>query len=172
MSSTMTIPAEPITEPAQNVSVTGLTAAEDDPGHTPGTPEGSDAPESRGAANTEAAKWRTRLRDAECERDQLAGRVEVLQRAEILRAAGDLAEPNDLFTLGGITLEDLLDEDRNVDAEKVTEAVAALLDSRPGLHKNARHPAQQRYRQYGQSAGTYIGGGSGVTWGDALRGGR
>lgn len=89
--------------------------------------------------NAEAARYRTRLRATEGERDTLAQQVERMQRAEAERLAGErLAQPSDLFDVGGTALADLLTDDGDVDADRVTAAVQALLDARPGLHRDAK----------------------------------
>ncbi|MGU3586055.1 hypothetical protein ACLBYD_23170 [Rhodococcus sp. C26F] len=45
--------------------------------------------------------------------------------------------PGDLFSLSGNELADYLDDDGNVDPEKVAADVVAVLTERPGLRKNA-----------------------------------
>lgn len=93
----------------------------------------ADPPES---GNSEAAKYRRRLRDTEAVRDAHAARIEAFQRRDVSRIAGEtLAQPSDLFDVGRRELADLLDDDGEVDEEKVNLASAALLESRPGLAK-------------------------------------
>lgn len=101
--------------------------ADSQPDPEPAEPEGG---------NTEAARYRRRLRETESERDTLARRVETLQRAAVERAAAEhLAQPGDLWALG-TQLSDLLDGDTgDVDDGKVTAAIDSLLSSRPGLRK-------------------------------------
>lgn len=90
-------------------------------------PEATDpAAESTGdqGANREAARYRRQLRAAESERDALAQRVEVMQRAEVERLAGTdhrLTEPAALWATG-ITLAGLLGEDGQIDTAKVKTA--------------------------------------------------
>lgn len=86
-------------------------------------------------------RYRLKLRAAEAERDSLRERLEGLQRREVERLASDLAQPGDLFELGGVSLSDLLTEAGDVDSAAVAEAVAALIESRPLLAKNPRMPA-------------------------------
>jgi hypothetical protein len=145
---------------------------------TPATETGSESPTGdaddsagKNSGNSEAAKYRRQLRDTEAERDALTAKVEAYQRAEVERLAGELAMPGDLFTLGGMTVSDLLDENGEVDPETVAAKVAELLESRPGLSANARIPAGPIYRNFGQGATTNNGGGSGAShsWHDALR---
>lgn len=87
-----------------------------------------DAPKPGG----EAARYRRRLREAEAERDTLAGRLTGLQTREVHRLVADhLAQPDDLFAFG-VTLDDLLD-DGEVSEGLVATAVAGVLAARPGL---------------------------------------
>lgn len=151
------------------------TETEIDATHTLATPEETEPSENAlpQNPNAEAAKYRTQLREAERQRDALAVRIEAFQRAEVLRLAADLAQPEDLFTVGDVTLTDMLDDEGGIDAEKVSAAVADLLESRPGLHRQARHPAAQRYPNFGQSGGPYRNGsGNSLTWSQALKAGR
>ncbi|MGV0603372.1 hypothetical protein [Mycolicibacterium sp. XJ1904] len=97
--------------------------------------------------NREAAKWRTRLRETEAERDALAQRIATLQSREVERLASkDLSNPADLFTLGGVTVKDLLNETGEIDTEKVSAVVTEVLGTRPGLskHSAAIDPSQGR----------------------------
>jgi hypothetical protein len=117
--------------------------------------------------NQEAAKYRTRLREAEGQRDTLAARVEGLQRYVIESKAAKLAEPGDLFTVGGHSVADFLDDNGEVDEAKVTDAVDQLTTARPRL---------SRWQQQVESiaAGAPSGGSSspgGASWHDVLRGG-
>jgi hypothetical protein len=80
------------------------------------------------------AKFRRRAREAEAERDTLRGTVERLQRREVERLAGEhLAEPGDVWTVGGAELAALLDDGGDVDPGAVRRAAEALVRSRPGL---------------------------------------
>lgn len=105
--------------------------------------------------NAESAKWRKNLRVVEAERDTLLTRIEAFQRADILRIAGEqLAVADDLFTVGGTQLVDLLDDDGNVDSEKLNGAIAELLDTRGGLSIRAKTPPRDAISGswgYGQS---------------------
>jgi hypothetical protein len=87
----------------------------------------------------EAAKYRVRAREAEAERDTLAARLSVLQRAEIERlASAGLSHPSDLFSLSGNQLADYLTDDGTVDSAKVSADLEAILSERPGLKPAAR----------------------------------
>lgn len=117
---------------------------------SPPTDDGGGAPAvdpAGGGGNAEAARYRTRLREVEAERDGVAGerdtafgRVAALQRREAERiAAAVLAQPADLFDVAGVALADLLGADGEVDPELVQSAASSALDQRPGLGK-ARPP--------------------------------
>ncbi|WP_428339988.1 hypothetical protein [Mycobacterium sp.] len=76
-------------------------------------------------AGREAAKYRRRLREAEAERDQLAERIEAMQRAEVERlATADSLRPAALWA-SGVELANLVADDGTVDGSKVSDAVAA-----------------------------------------------
>lgn len=89
------------------------------------TPEDTDDTEP--AAGSEAAKYRRKLREAEAERDDLAARVEALQRAQVvtlLEAAR--VKPDAVFAVA--PLADLLAEDGTVDPDKVKAAIDSARD--------------------------------------------
>ncbi len=93
--------------------------------------------EGEGKGNSEAARYRTRLRAVEAERDALAARVAAFTRAEVERhAAARLADPDDLFSLGKVEVADLFDDEGLVDVGKVEQAVIDLLERKPRLAKN------------------------------------
>ena len=107
---------------------------------TPNSPDCADATEpvdAPDAGNREAARYRTRLREVEAERDQLLGVVTGYRRSEVEKAAEDagLVRGSDLFDLGA-NMDDLM-TDGTVDPEKVGGAVAAVLKDRPHWAKPA-----------------------------------
>lgn len=120
------------------------------------------------ASSREAARYRRRLRTTEGERDQLAGKVERLQRAEVARLAADLAQPGDLFDVAGVQLADVLDADGEVDADAVRAAVADLLRQRPGLRAAVTPTAAQAGLGVADGGARVVG----PSFGDLLRGGR
>jgi hypothetical protein len=84
--------------------------------------------------NAEAAGYRRRLRETEAERDVLAARVNAWRTAEVDRLAAEhLARGADLLELGGVDVEQLLDDAGMVDVERVGAEVAGLLETRPYL---------------------------------------
>ena len=85
----------------------------------------------------EAAGHRIKAREAEAERDRLAGVVESMQRAEAERLVtaveagySPLAEGSDLWR-GGVELAELLDEDGQVDRTKLKAAGARVGAAHP-----------------------------------------
>ena len=87
-----------------------------------------------GSGKNEAAKWRVRCREFEAERDQLSARIDALHIATVETiAATRLAQPGDLLALGTADLASLRTEDGELDTERVSRAVEALLVLRPGL---------------------------------------
>ncbi|MFD5188959.1 hypothetical protein ACFWMU_12590 [Streptomyces sp. NPDC058357] len=99
---------------------------------------GSDAPSEAGnSGNREAAKYRTKLREAEAKLEAAETRITALLRKEIeAHASKQLAVGADLFTLGEVAVADLIDAEGNPDTETIDAAVEALLKSRPGLRSN------------------------------------
>jgi len=128
-------------------------------------PEGSEPPAA--SANAEAARYRTRLRETEAERDRLAAMVETLQRAEVARLASQhLAQGTDLLEYGMVGLDALIGEDGRVDPDQVGLATATLLAERPGLGKAPVPKGPTLGRHYTNMTGSR---GGGPTWGDVLR---
>jgi hypothetical protein len=82
----------------------------------------------------EAARYRTRLRETEAERDQLRERLERYERAEVerLASAAGLAVAGDVWTFGA-TLDTLRGETGDIDADTVSGVVEAILKDRPQL---------------------------------------
>ncbi|MGY0491085.1 hypothetical protein [Streptomyces sp. WG-D5] len=112
------------------------TPAEAAPGSEPVT-EGQSSPAENSGANREAAKYRTKLREAEAKLEAAESRVTALLRKEIeAHASKRLAVGADLFDLGGASVDDLTDPEMNVSTDAVDAAVAALLAKRPGLRSN------------------------------------
>jgi hypothetical protein len=81
----------------------------------------------------EAASYRRKLRDAEGEAERLAQRVAEMQKSAIedqVVGPGKLADGSDVW-LTGVKLEDLLDEDGAINAEKVKGALEQTLAEHP-----------------------------------------
>ncbi|MDI9940876.1 hypothetical protein QM806_36565 [Rhodococcus sp. IEGM 1351] len=108
------------------------------------------------------ARYRTERNEARTERDSLAERIERLQTRELERvAAKHLSVPADLLTLSGKTLADLLDDDGDVDPEKVAAVAVEVLGARPGLKPNDRATdPSQGHGSHGRGT---------PRWGDLLR---
>lgn len=92
---------------------------------TPETPEIPATPDTGDSANPnrEAAKYRTRLREVESERDALATQLEASQRSIVDDLVSRHGYTSDLFWSGGTELPALLNEDGTVDANTVTESL-------------------------------------------------
>lgn len=73
-------------------------------------------------AGREAAKYRRQLRDAEAQRDTLAGQVEALQRRMVEQAAAAQIQRPEALWAAGVELADLIGEDGVPDPEKVRGA--------------------------------------------------
>lgn len=113
----------------------------------------------------EAARYRRRLREVETERDALSQRVEAMQRAEAERlAAGQIAKGSALWA-AGTTLADLLDDEGNLDPEKVHQAAQSAADEL-GLSQPSGTPAPDPSQGSKGSDGAW----EPASWADALRG--
>lgn len=135
---------QPDARPAPAVPDVDGGTAEDEAAHqTPdentdaATEENTDADGT--APNREAAKYRTRLREVEAERDALRDRLDAVDRAraEAMAAEGGtrLHKGTDLW-LGGASLEDVRDEAGELDPAKVDLIRDALLAERPYLRQS------------------------------------
>lgn len=88
--------------------------------------------------NAEAAKYRRRAKEAEAQRDALADTVTALRRAAVEDRLKAQHVPPAGFWASGVTLEDLLDEDGNLDDKAIKtaadNAVETLGLERVGVH--------------------------------------
>lgn len=102
-------------------------------------PERDDDHAPLGEAGQKALEAERKARkEAEQQLAALSGRVEALQRGEVERLAGErLAAPADLWTTG-VTLDQLLGEDGNLDGAKLTETLDGVLAGRPHWAKPSR----------------------------------
>ncbi|MFD4633345.1 hypothetical protein ACFVYR_34985 [Streptomyces sp. NPDC058284] len=101
------------------------------------SPASGTQPGEGNSTNREAAKYRTKLREAETKLEAAETRITALLRKEIeAYASKQLAVGADLFTLGEVAVADLLDPQGNVDTETIDASVEALLVARPGLRSN------------------------------------
>jgi len=142
-------------------TATTVTSTENTPENT--TEPGTGSEETGKTGNAEAAKYRTRLREVETERDTVSERLTGYQRREAERLAADkLSRPGDLW-LDGAEVGGLLDDEGRLDEEKVAAAVAGVLDGRPQLEAGRVRPRPDAAQ-----------GGSGAPqapgWGDVLQG--
>lgn len=109
------------------------------------TPDSGDTAAASESGNREAARYRRRLRETESERDTMAQRLSVMQRAEAERLASSrLADGADLWH--GVDLDSLLSEDGGVDADAVKAAVEGIIGQRPHY---ARRPPDLKQGQRG-----------------------
>ncbi|MFH5821730.1 hypothetical protein [Georgenia sp. AZ-5] len=130
--------------------------------HPEGDTEPHSEPDGEGKGKDEARRYRQRAQRAEQERDTLRQRVTTMQRREAEREASrTLAAPGDLWTVGGVKLEDVLGDDGEVDPTKVDEAVAGIIAVRPGLRRTRWPDTGQTHR--GEPPAQSVG------WDDVLR---
>ena len=79
--------------------------------------------------NAEAAKYRHRAKEAEAQRDALAEQVTALRRAAVDAKVKAHRIAPEGFWASGVTLEELLDEEGNLDEEKVKAAADAAVET-------------------------------------------
>jgi hypothetical protein len=127
-------------------------------------PDSGKASDENRAGNREA-RYRVERNEAREALSQAEALIGSLHTREIERLAGEhLAQPADLLALGGVELTDLLTDEGYVDAEAVAEVAAALIESRPGLAKNPRHPAIDLSQGMGNNPGR-----GRPSWGDLFK---
>lgn len=130
--------------------------------------DGTGADEAKSAANKEAAKWRTKFRAAELERDGLVTRLEHLQRTEAQRiAATHLADGADVWR-DGAKLTRVLDDDGNVDPARVAEVAAEVAAAHP--HYGRRPPTANLKRGGLASGASGMDSPRRASWSDVIRG--
>ena len=79
--------------------------------------------------NAEASRYRRRLRETETDRDQLAAKLEDMQKDAIERLlSGTLAKPAGLWAAGH-DVASMLDDDGNIDADKVQQAADQAVET-------------------------------------------
>lgn len=81
----------------------------------------------KAAESREAAKYRTRLRETEAERDDLAQQLKE-SRKQIVEDISGLQRPEGLWA-AGVDVDTLIDDDGRVDRKAVQEAVATATDT-------------------------------------------
>ena len=114
------------TEPSQTTT--------EQPGNRPQEPANTTGKENTAGAdseapkgNREAAKYRTRLREVEAERDQLAKYVTALRQSQVETIAREdklIVEPKALWAVG-LDVNTVLAEDGSIDRTRAVEAVRA-----------------------------------------------
>lgn len=160
---TSTDPKEtPVTAP--NTTVEPSQTAETDPKGTP-APEGTDPQETGGEGNREAAKYRTKLRETEAQRDHALGQLTTYQKRDAEALVGErLLSASDLW-VAGAKLEDLLAEDGTVDQAKVDQAVTKVISEHPHwAPPRVRVPRNMGQGRRGEP------GGRDTSWGSVLKG--
>lgn len=140
---TATAPADAATAAPEDTDATDDTAPAENVGE-------NDVPaeEAGNPANKEAAKWRTKFRDAEQQVTDLTETVERLQRLHVdaaITAAG--VKPAAVHAV--TNLADLLAEDGTPDAAKIAAAVRAARDQ-----LGIPYPTTDGMRQTGMRSGT------------------
>lgn len=157
-------PADVVTvDPADDT--TDPTATDDEQGQDDDTTDDGDG---IAKVRREAASYRTKLRETETERDQLADRLASFQRQAVALAAtgrGKLADGADIWRTDDTDLADLIAEDGTVDPQAVDDAVAAVLRRHPHWASRPARPRGQPH-ELRSGAGTER---PAASWSDALK---
>src|SRR5579875_463102 len=129
-------------------------AATDDVDQAPDAGSGGDSAENAAAEsnpNSEAARYRTRLRETEAQRDALKERLDGYLRREAEAAVADLLDvPGDLFEIGGVDVGGFYDDAGKLNSTELRAAAGALLEQRPRL---AKQKDTEPRRAWGQTSG-------------------
>jgi len=115
--------SENITEPTEGTADQPETAVD-----APETPTDSEGTPTDPKAAREAARYRRQLRAAESERDALAEQVTALRRAAVEDRVKSHRITPDGFWASGVELETLLDDDGQLDDEKIKTAAEAAAE--------------------------------------------
>ena len=118
---------------------------------------------------SEAAKWRVTARQTEAKLAVAEARVAELQRQEVERIlATKLAMPEDFWLSGKWSVADMLNEQGQVDAERVSAAADAVLEGRPHWRATLKPVGAPASSVTGD--GEYKPGPAAPTWQQLLRG--
>jgi hypothetical protein len=130
--------------------------------NTPAVPEGpAPEPDSEPTPNSEAARYRVQLREAEAARDVLAERLTGYQRRECEAVVADVLDvPADLWDVAQADITAFYNEDGTVNEAELRAAATALVEQRPRLGR------PQDPRNWGQHGATPSGGS--VGWGTVI----
>lgn len=125
----------------------------------------TEAPQQE-SSNSEAARYRVRLREAEAERDLMRNRLTgALERIATTEAAKHFADPADFWST--TKLPDLLNESGNVDNDKLDAAIDAALEAKP----HWKRPAPATESTSTVRSNDRVGEGApSRTWSDVLQG--
>ena len=177
-------PATEATEAQEGVAAATGTEAQEAPENTAESavepPEGTAEVEVPTEANEsvsrrdqkladEAAKWRVTARQTETRLKVAEARVAELQRQEVERIlATKLAMPEDMWLSGKWSVADMLNEQGQVDAERVSAAADAVLEGRPHWRATLKPVGAPASSVTGD--GDYKPGPAAPTWQQLLRG--
>lgn len=126
---------------------------------------GTDSDEDH-APNTEAARYRRQLREAQAERDGLAERLAGYQRSECEAAVADLLDvPTDLWDVGQADVNAFYGDDGTLNDAELRAAAGAIVEQRPRLAKQPETPPTPNW---GQVSAGHAPPGSGPSWGDII----
>lgn len=156
--------ADDQTDPTALDDTTDATGA--DSGDNTGDDGDTDGIADAASPNAEAAKWRTRLREVEAERDHLAEQLAGYRRRECEAAVADvLDQAGDLWDIGQVEPADFFGDDGTLNDAELRAAADALVEQRPRL---AKQPELARSFNWGQVSAGHAPPGAGPSWSDII----
>jgi hypothetical protein len=155
-----------MTQPTDSAPDTNVSPADERVSIAVDTPDDGQQPEGtppEANPNSEAARYRVQLREAEAARDALAERVTGYQRKECEAAVANLLDvPGDLWDIGQADVSAFYNDDGTLNEAEVQAAAAALIDQRPRLGK----PPGPRHQNFGQFLPAPV---ESVGWGSVVK---
>lgn len=135
-------------------------------------PEGNDPDPQEQKLSDEAAKWRRQARAEETYRRLAEAHVDKLQREQIRQhLAHKLAAPDDFWIARPeVTVADLMNDDGDVDADKVHAAAEEILAERPFWKATLKPVGAPASSVQGDGKYNVPGSNDKVDWSDVLRG--
>jgi hypothetical protein len=104
--------------------------------------------ESEPSPNSEAARYRVKLREKEAQVEALTERITGYQRRECEQVVSDLLdEPGDIWDIGQANVSEFYNDDGELDEGQLRAAAGALCEIRPKLAK-PRGPSHHDFGQF------------------------
>lgn len=122
---------------AEDNAGAGSEPAEGDAQPLGGPGDGDDQGDDNPNPNHEAAKWRTRLRESQAVEAGVSSRLEAAQRQLAERAATEYLHDSADLWRGGVTLEELMSVEGDIDPRLVEQAARRVVGDHPHWGRGA-----------------------------------